>query len=79
MGVIEMLVKITLILCVISFVLYVLGRIYVKGLNRIDKLRFASKKFTKGENIFLCINAIANILAFIMIIITAIYIILTYL
>lgn len=66
-----MLVKITLILCVISFVLY------VKGLNTIDKLRFASKKFTKGENIFLCINAIANILAFIMIIITAIYIILT--
>ena len=75
-----MLVKITLILCVISFVLYVLGRIYVNGLNTIDKLRFAfSKKFTKGETIFLCINAIANILAFIMIIITAIYIILTYL
>lgn len=74
-----MLVKITLILCVISFVLYVLGRTYVKGLNTIDKLRFASKKFTKGETIFLCINAIANILAFIMIIITAIYIILTYL
>lgn len=74
-----MLVKITLILCVISFVLYVLGRIYVLGLNIIDKLRFASKKFTKGENIFLCINAIVNILAFIMIIITAIYVILTYL
>lgn len=73
MGVIEMLVKITLILCVISFVLYVLG------LNIIDKLRFASKKFTKGENIFLCINAIVNILAFIMIIITSIYVILTYL
>lgn len=68
-----MLVKITLILCVISFVLYVLG------LNIIDKLRFASKKFTKGENIFLCINAIVNILAFIMIIITSIYVILTYL
>jgi len=79
MGVIEMLVKITLILCVISFVLYVLGRIYVNGLNTIDKLRFASNKFTKGENIFLCINAIVSILAFIMIIITAIYIILTYL
>lgn len=45
-----MLVKITLILCVISFVLYVLGRIYVNGLNTIDKLRFASNKFTKGEN-----------------------------
>ena len=74
-----MLVKITLILCVISFVLYALGRIYVKSLNTIDRLRFSCKQFTKGENIFLCINAIVNILAFVMIIITAIYIILTYL
>lgn len=72
-----MLVKITLILCVISFVLYVLGRIYVKGLNTIDKLRFASKKFTKGEYIFIYINGIIDILVFIMFVITAIYIILT--
>lgn len=79
MGVIEMLVKITLLLVVIAFALNKLCRLYTKGLDTIDRLRFASKKFTKGENIFLCINAIANILAFIMIIITAIYIILTYL
>ena len=74
-----MLVKITLILCVINFVLNILGRLYARSLSVIDKLRFASKKFTKGENIFLCISAIVNVLAFIMIIITAIYIILTYL
>lgn len=74
-----MLIKITLTLVVIAFVLKTLGHLYKASLDTMDKLRFASKKFTKGENIFLCINAIANILAFIMIIITAIYIILTYL
>lgn len=74
-----MLVKITLLLVVIAFALNKLGRLYTKSLDTIDRLRFSYKKFTKGENIFLCINAVINILAFIMIIITAIYIILTYL
>ena len=79
MGVIEMLVKITLILVVISFVLNVLWRIYANSLDTIDKLRFASKFFTKGENIFLCISAIVIMLAFVMIVITAIYVIFAYL
>lgn len=74
-----MLIKITLTLVVIAFVLTTLGRLYTASLDTMDKLRFACKKFTKGENIFLYINGIINILAFIMIIITAIYIILTYL
>lgn len=74
-----MLIKITLLLVVIAFALNKLGRLYTKSLDTIDRLRFSYKKFTKGENIFLYINAVINILAFIMIIITAIYIILTYL
>ena len=79
MGVIEMLVKITLILVVISFALYGLGRLYIKGLNTIDQLRLSCKKFTKGEYVFLCINGIINILAFVMLIITALYVIFAYL
>ncbi len=74
-----MLIKITLILCVISFVLYVLWSIYVKSLNTIDKLRFGCNQFTKGENILLCISAIVNTLTFVMIIITALYVIFAYL
>lgn len=74
-----MLIKITLLLVVIAFALNKLCRLYMKSLDTIDRLRFSYKKFTKGENIFLYINAVINILAFIMIIITAIYIILTYL
>lgn len=72
-----MLVKITLLLVVIAFALNKLCRLYTKSLDTIDRLRFSYKKFTKGENIFLCINAIANILAFIMFVITAIYVIFT--
>lgn len=74
-----MLIKITSILCVISFVLYVLWSIYVKSLNTIDQLRFGCNQFTKGENILLRISAIVNTLTFVMFVITAIYIILTYL
>ena len=74
-----MLIKITLLLVVIAFALSRLGHLYTKSLDTTDKLRFYYKKFTKGENIFLYINGIVHILAFIMIIITAIYVILTYL
>lgn len=74
-----MLIKITLLLVVIMFVLNVLGRLYTKSLDTTGRLRLYCKKFTKGEYIFIYINGIINILAFIMIIITAIYIILTYL
>ncbi|RGH19459.1 hypothetical protein DWV75_02555 [Ruminococcus sp. AF12-5] len=74
-----MLIKITLTLVVIAFVLETLGHLYTASLDTMDKLRFACKKFTKGENIFLYIITIINILAFIMFVITAIYVIFTYL
>lgn len=70
-----MLIKITLLLVVIMFVLNVLGRLYTNSLDTMDKLRFCCKKFTKGEHIFICINGIINILGFIMFVITAIYVI----
>lgn len=76
-GVIEMLIKITLLLVVISFALNELGRLYTKSLDTTDRLRFSYEKFTKGETIFLYINGIINILAFIMFVITAIYVIFT--
>lgn len=72
-----MLIKITLLLAVIMFVLNVLGRLYTKSLDTTDRLRFYRKKFTKGEHIFIYINGIINILVFIMCVITAIYVIFT--
>lgn len=47
-----MLIKITLLLVVIVFVLNVLGRLYTKSLDTTDRLRFYYKKFTKGEYIY---------------------------
>lgn len=52
-GVIEMLIKITLLLVVISFALNELSRLYTKSLDTTDRLRFSYEKFTKGETIFL--------------------------
>lgn len=72
-----MLIKITLLLVVIAFALNKLGRLYTKSLDTIDQLRFCCKKFTKGEYIFIYINGIINILVFIMLVITAIYVIFT--
>lgn len=72
-----MLIKITLLLVVIAFALNKLGSLYTKSLDTTDRLRFHCKKFTKGENIFLYINGIINILAFIMTVITVIYVIFT--
>lgn len=76
-GGVTMLIKITLLLVVIAFALNKLGRLYMKSLGTTDKLRFYCKKFTKGENIFLYINGIINILAFVMTVITVIYVIFT--
>lgn len=72
-----MLIKITLLLVVIAFVLKELCRLYTKSLDTTDILRFHYKKFTKGETIFLYINGIVNILVFIMFVITVIYVIFT--
>lgn len=72
-----MLIKITLLLVVIAFVLKELLRLYTKSLDATDGLRFYCKKFTKGETIILYINGIVNILAFIMFVITAMYVIFT--
>lgn len=72
-----MLIKITLLLVVIAFALNRLGHLYTNSLDTTDKLRFYYNKFTKGENIFLYINGIVHILAFIMFVITVIYVIFT--
>lgn len=74
-----MLIKITLLLVVIAFALNKLGRLYTKSLDTTDRLRFYYKKFTKGENIFLYINGIINILVFAMTVITLLYSIIVYL
>lgn len=74
-----MLIKITFLLVVIAFALNKLGSLYTKSLDTTNKLRFYCKKFTKGENIFLYINGIINILAFVMFVITLLYSIIVYL
>ena len=74
-----MLIKITLILLVIYIVLRTAGRLYFRSLDCIDRLRFASKNFTKGESTFLYIFNITGIVTFIMTVITLIYSIIVYL
>ena len=74
-----MLIKITLILLVIYIVLRTAGRLYVRSLDYVDGLRFASKNFTKGENTFLYIFTITRMVTFIMTVITLLYSIIVYL
>lgn len=72
-------IKFTIILIIVYFVLIFFTKVYVAGLSELNKIRFSVKHFTAGELIWLCLLGLMNVACIILGAISAITLVVKYL
>lgn len=72
-------IKFTIILIIVYFVLMFFTNVYVASLSELNKIRFSLKHFTTGELIWLCLLGLMKVACIILGAISAIMLVVKYL